>query len=305
MVADALHPEGVRRLERWARVSYLPDRAGLRAAGATADGLVVRLPITADELAAMPRLRAIVRCGAGIDGIPQDYTASRRIAVGNTPGANADAVAEYVFAALLQAARNLPAFTAAVRTGDWQARSTGREQSFEWRGRRLGIVGMGEIGQRVARIGHFGFGMQVQASVSTSRALPEHVQPVDIDMLCATSDALVLCCSLTPATRGLIDGRRLRSLPAGGVLVNVARGAVIDEDALLAFAADPRRSVALMLDVFHASPLPPDHPLAHAHLCWPTPHVAGITRDAELRMGAACDRILAQLLAPPVPVPAA
>ncbi len=298
-MADPLHADGLAALATWADAAYAPDRAGLATLGAAAEGLVVRGPVSAEALAAMPRLRAIVRCGAGIDGIPLDYAASRGITVTNTPGANADAVAEYVFAALLQAARDLSAYAAALRTGDWQRRGQAREHSFGLQGRRLGIVGLGEIGQRLARIGHFGFGMQVQATVTTPRALPEHVSAVDIDTLCATSDALVLCCSLTSTTRGLLGEQQLRRLPPHAVLVNVARAAVIDEAALLAFAADPQRRVALVLDVHYSSPLPADSPLNRAPLCWPTPHMAGITADAERRMGLASSQVLERLLGPP------
>lgn len=297
LVADPVHADGLAALRRWARVAYMPDRADLATPGAGADALVVRAPITEAVLDGMPRLRAIVRCGAGIDGIPQAYAAARNITVGNTPGANASAVAEYVFAALLQAARDLAAYAAALRAGDWQRRLQARERTFDLQGRRLGIVGMGEIGQRVAQAGHFGFGMQVRAAVTTPRPLPDHVQAMDIDTLCRESDALVLCCSLTDRTRGLIGERQLRSLPPHAVLVNVARAAVVDEAALMAFAADPARTAALVLDVHYSAPPPAGSPLHHAHLCWPTPHLAGMTADAERRMGLGTSTVLQRLLA--------
>lgn len=300
VVADPIHAQGLAALESWARVLYAPDRLELASLGADAEGLVVRAPIDTETLAAMPKLRAIVRCGAGVDGIPQAYAASRNITVSNTPGANADAVAEYVFAALLQANRGLAAYASALRSGDWQRRIQAREQTLDLHGRRLGIVGMGEIGQRVARIGHFGFGMQVRAAVTTPRPLPEHVRPMAINTLCEESDALVLCCSLTDQTRGLIGERQLRSLPAHAVLVNVARAAVIEESALLAFAADPDRTVALMLDVHYTSPPAVDSPLHHAHLCWQTPHLAGLTADAERSMGLGTSAMLKRLLGKPL-----
>lgn len=295
VVADPLHPDGLAALQIWSDVTYTPDRSRIGQA-TQAVALVVRSPISETALSAMPRLRAIVRCGAGTDGIPQGFTSERGIAVANTPGANAGAVAEYVFASLFQVAREVSTYAQALCSGDWLRRSQARHRSFELGGRRLGILGMGEIGQRLARQAHLGFGMQVSATVMTPRPLPDHVQTVDIDTLFRTSDVVVLCCSLNDVTRGVVGATQLRSLPQGAVLVNVARGAVIDEQALLAFAADPRRSAALVLDVHHYSPLPASHPLTQAHLCWLTPHMAGITADAERRMGLATERALARLL---------
>lgn len=296
-VADPLHDAGLQALRAWARVVYTPERQALDAA-LDAQGLVVRAPVSEAVLDLMPNLRMIVRCGAGIDGIPTAYAAQRGIVVANTPGANAEAVAEYVFASVLQVARDISGYADALRDGQWQQRGEARERSFELRGRRLGVLGMGAIGQRVAAIGQ-GFGMAVQATVTTARPLPDCVSSVDIETLFKTSDVLVLCASLTDATRGLVGEAHLLSMPARAVLVNVGRGALIDEAALLSFAANPQRNVALVLDVHHHSPLAAEHPLTHAHLCWPTPHLAGITADAERRMALATNQALAELLAPP------
>jgi len=181
--------------------------------------------------------------------------------------------------------------------GDWQGRTSARLQSFQLRGLRLGIIGMGAIGHRVARIGHFGFETSVQATVSSSRELPAHVQAVDLSTLCSTSDLLVVCTSLNDATRGLLGRKELALLPAGGVLVNVARGAVIDEEALVAFANDPERKTFLVLDVFHESPLDPRHSLVASNASLLTPHMAGITREAEREVGFASARVIQALLA--------
>jgi D-3-phosphoglycerate dehydrogenase len=199
-----------------------------------------------------------------------------------------------VFASVLEVLRDIAGFAKGMRAGDWQRRNQARTHSFELKGLRLGIVGMGAIGQRVAEIGHHGFGMPVQATLMTPRKLPDFVNVVDIDTLAKTSDVLVLCCSLNEATRGLIGAGQLNSMPTGAILVNVARGAVIDEAALLAFASNPDRTVALALDVHHTSPLPQDHPLTHAPLCWLTPHIAGITADSERQMGLMTHRVLNQ-----------
>jgi D-3-phosphoglycerate dehydrogenase len=296
LILDGIHAEGVEHLKTWAKPVYDPARAHWRSQAREAEGLIVRAPIGRQELEAMPALRAIVRCGAGTDGIPLDYAASRGIVVSNTPGANADSVAEYVFAALLQVARPLAPFDAALRSGDWERRSQARQGSFQLKGCRLGILGMGHIGERVARIGHAGFGMPVQATVATPRALPDHIRAVDLRTLCATSDCLAICCSLTDATRGLIGAPELGLLKPGGVLVNVARGAVIDEAALAAFAADTQRQTTLVLDVFHRAPLPEHHALAASADSLLTPHLAGITRDAEYQMGMACATVMQELL---------
>lgn len=293
VVADPVHAEGLAALQTWANVTYTPDRA-LIAQTPDAQALVVRAPVTEEVLRTMPLLKAIVRCGAGIDGIPKAYADAHHIKVMNTPGANADSVAEQVFASVLEVLRDIAGFAKGMRAGDWQRRNQARTHSFELKGRRLGVLGMGAIGHRVAEIGHHGFGMPVQATLMTPRKLPDFVNVVDIDTLAKTSDVLVLCCSLNEATRGLIGAAQLNSMPAGAILVNVARGAVIDEAALLAFASNPDRTVALALDVHHTSPLPQDHPLTHAPLCWLTPHIAGITADSERQMGLMTHRVLNQ-----------
>jgi D-3-phosphoglycerate dehydrogenase / 2-oxoglutarate reductase len=300
VVADPIHPDGVEALRELAEVAYLPQRQGL-AEETDAVILVVRAPVTEAVLARMPRLRAVIRCGAGIDGIPAAYAAARGIAVANTPGANANGVAEFVFAALMQVSRNVSGLAEAACRGDWLQRNAAREDTFELEGLRIGIVGMGSIGQRIAEIAHRGFGMTVRATVHTPRVLPAHVEPVDVDALFRTSDAVVLCCSLNDATRGMIGERHLRSLPDRAVLVNVARAAVIDRKALVDFALDAQRRVALVLDVHYDVPLPAGHPLCTAHRCWLTPHVAGMTADSERRMGLATARVAARWLteAPP------
>lgn len=296
VVADPVHADGLKALQFWADVTYTPDREQIGQIP-DAQALVVRAPVTAEVLCRMPHLKAIVRCGAGIDGIPKHYAEANGIQVMNTPGANSNTVAEYVFGSVLEVLRDIAGYNQGMRSGDWQRRNIARTHSFELKGRRLGIVGMGAIGQRVAEIGHYGFGMPIQATVMTPRTMPDYVSLVDIDTLAQTSDVLVLCSRLDEGTRGLVGSVQLNNMPAGSILVNVARGAVIDETALRAFAADSGRKVALVLDVHHTSPLPLDHPLMHAPLCWLTPHIAGITADSERQMGLMTHRVLAQFFA--------
>ena len=309
LVLDPIHESGLAALAAWADVVHDPERrqwrqpGGLDDAQRIATGLIVRGPVTADDLARLPNLRCIVRAGAGVDGIPLTVAQARGIEVTNTPGANADGVAEYVFAALLHAARALDRYDLAHAV--WRDRDDARERSFQLRGRRLGIVGMGEIGHRVARIGHFGFGMPVQAALATPRPLPAHVQAVDLATLCATSDVLVICCRLTAQTTGMIGARELALLPAGGLLVNVARGAVIDEQALLDFAASPLRQTALVLDVHHHSPLDAAHPLLRAPRTLLTPHFAALTAESERNVGRAAAASLRERLGPDARLPPA
>lgn len=295
-VLDPMHEEGLRLLKTWADLIYDPHRTGTRESRAKSHGLIVRGPISEHDLDAFPLLCAVVRSGSGVDGIPMGYTKKRAITVANTPGANADAVAEYVFAALLLIARQLPNYDAALRNGRWHDRALARDKSFELKARRIGILGMGEIGQRVARIAHAGFGATVQATITSPRPLPLFIKPVDLATLFESSDCVVVCCSLTQATQGLVGMEELASLKPGSVLINVGRGAVINEKALLAYATSPARQTTLVLDVFHQSPLPQDHGLNTATACLLTPHLAGLSTQAEIRMAMACATAIRRLL---------
>lgn len=303
LLTDPLHPEVHARLATWADVAQLPDGlsradsdAALREAMAWAEGLVVRRQLPADLFDRPKTLRAVMRQGVGLDFIPVERATAHGIPVGNTPAVNANAVAEYVFAALLAHSRQLAAFDARVRAGDWAARTGAGANTFELRGRTLGLVGYGAIGQRIAAIAQQGFGMALAVTTGTPSRLPAGTTAVALPELFAASDFVVIACPLTAQTRGMVDAAVLGRAKPGLVLVNVGRGPIVREDALAA-ALQAGHLAGAVLDVFETQPLPADSPLRQHPGVLLTPHLAGLTQEAERAMGLlAVDTLAAVLL---------
>ena len=303
LLTDPLHADASARLAGWAQVSQLPqgltreqsDQA-LREAAGRVHGIIVRRQLPADLFERPLSLRAVVRQGVGLDFIAVDRATAQRIPVGNTPGVNANAVAEYVFAALLAHSRQLAQFDASVRSGDWQVRGQAGARTFELRGRALGVIGFGAIGQRIGQIARQGFGMQVAACTTTPSRVPQGVAVLPLEALFAASDFIVVACPLTPATRGMVNARVLAHARPGAVLVNVGRGPVLVERDLAA-ALQAGALAGAVLDVFETQPLPADSALRRHPGVLLTPHLAGITREAERAMGLLAVDTLRALLA--------
>jgi D-3-phosphoglycerate dehydrogenase len=193
----------------------------------------------------------------------------------NTPGYADRTVAEHALALLLASTRRLPRLDREVRSGGW-----GRIQGIELTGKRLGVIGFGGIGRRMAELGR-GIGMDVVAWTRHPERYPEAGVPlVPLETLLETSQAVSIHVALGPDTEGLIDAAALARLPPGAILVNTARGAVVDEPALVAALASGRLGGA-GLDVFATEPLPPDHPLATLDRVVLSPHAAYATPEAS------------------------
>lgn len=260
---------------------------------ADVDAWIVRsaTQVTRRLIDAAPRLRWIARAGAGLDNIDVAAAKERGIAVLNVPGANSVAVAELVFALLLALFRQIPAADASMRAGAWEkARFKGREL----RGKTIGIVGLGKIGREVAaRARAFGMtclGHDPLVAGADARAMG--VEPMALDALLARSDVVTLHVPISPATRGMIGADRIARMPKGAVLVNAARGGLVDESALL----EALRSGALggaALDVFAEEP-PSDRALVALPNVVSTPHVGASTVEAQEAVG---DEIVRLLLA--------
>ena len=282
-----LHPDATAALQARARfrVASSPSAAAIMAEGLGADVLVVRAPIPPAYFAAAPGLRAAVRHGAGLDMIPMDAASAAGVLVANVPGANAVTVAEHAIFAAIAVLRRFREVDGALRGQGWEAGRAFADHGRELGGRVLGIVGFGQIGGAVARIAGQGFGMRVAAFTRRPDSLPAGVQAMALDDLVAACDVLVLCCPLTDATRGLISAARLGAMKPGAILVNVARGPVVDEGALVA-ALQSGHLGGAALDVFATQPLARDHPLLALPNVVLTPHMAGITEDSMARIGA-------------------
>ncbi len=291
LISEFMDAPAVDALRQRFDVRYAPDlverRDALLDAVREADGLIVRNRSRVDAalLGAAPRLRAVGRLGVGLDNIDLDGCAARGIAVVPAIGANARAVAEYVIGTLLALLRGAYFSTAAVAAGQWPRNAL--SQGLEAQDRTLGIVGFGGIGRLAARLAR-GLDMRV---VGCDAALPpDHpaweecgVAPLPLEALLAQADAVTLHLPLTPGTRGLLDAGRIARMRPGAVLVNTSRGGIVDE-AALADALRAGRLRGAALDVFDEEPLPAGGPLADAPNLILTPHIAGLTQEANTRV---------------------
>jgi (S)-sulfolactate dehydrogenase len=272
-------------------VRYEPDlvdrRADLLRTVAQADALIVRnrTRVDSEVLAAGPKLKAVGRLGVGLDNIDVSACRARGIHVLPATGANARAVAEYVVAAVLILTRRVYQDSAQVAAGAWPraALSNGREVNA----RTLGIVGFGGIGRLTARLAR-GLDMRVVAydpMLADDDAVWQEsgVAPADLASLLAQSDAVSLHIPLTDGTRNLFDATRIDAMKEGAVLVNTARGGIVDE-AAVAHALRAGKLGGAALDVFGDEPLPAGSPLADAPNLILTPHVAGLSEEANTRV---------------------
>ena len=272
------------------RPKLVDEPAALATAVIDADAWIVRnrTQVRGAPLAAARRLRVVGRLGVGLDNIDTEGCAARGIEVIPATGANAESVAEYVVTAALVLLRGAYFSTRAVEAGTWprQTLSQGREAA----GKVMGIVGFGSIGRLTARKAE-ALGMRVVTHdpvIASPGALP-------LEALLAHSDVVSLHIPLTDATRGLLDARRLALMKRDAVLVNTARGGIVDEAAVAAMLREGRLGGAA-LDVFEHEPLAAGSPLTGVPRLVLTPHIAGVTLEANERVSALiAERVAAAL----------
>jgi glyoxylate reductase len=265
-----------------------PAPADLHAACRDADGLLCLLTDRIDGklLEGAPRLRAVSVFAVGVDNVDLEAATARGIQVGHTPGVLTETTADLAFALLLAVARRVAEGDAAVRAGDWPTWEPGAFLGEEVHGATLGVVGAGRIGSAVARRGA-GFGMRVLE-------LRRSGGP-SLDELLAESDFVSLHVPLREETRGLIGEAELGRMKPTAVLVNTARGEIVDTDALVRALREGRIAGA-GLDVTDPEPLPADHPLLETRRALVTPHVGSASRRTrELMADMAVDNLLAAL----------
>lgn len=257
------------------------------------DGYVAGLDyITAEVLEQAPEsLKVISRYGAGVDRVDMDAAIKKGIQVTNTPGTNSVAVCELAFALMLCAARNVPKLHTAVEKGEWP-----RSQGIELRGKTLGIVGMGAIGKNLATRAK-AFGMNVNAYdpyFDEAFAKENGIGRMELDEVLTTSDFISLHVPLNDSTRHMIDAAKIAEMKDGAVIINTARGGIIDEQA----AADAIKSGklgGLGLDAFEQEPLI-NSPLKGLDKVIFTPHTGAHTAEAVSGMGSmAVDNVIAVL----------
>lgn len=249
---------------------------------AEADYAVTRgLRFPAEILAKAPRLKLIHQWGTGVDGIPLAAARARSIAVARSPGVNAPTVAEATLALMLATLRRLPQVHGALRSGQWEQPDLWRE-ARDLGGAAVGLVGMGAIGAEVAKR-LAGFGCDVTYTRASGPLPGTALRFEPLDELLAASDVVSLHLPLTNDTRGIIGEDALGRMKPGAVLINTARGGLVDEPALIS-ALESGQLSAAGLDVFATEPVAPGNPLLSMPQVVTLPHVAGRTLDNFDRM---------------------
>lgn len=297
VLTNPIHPAAQAVLERHAEVRVAPatDAQTLLRVAADADVIIVRAPLPTEALSGARRLRGAVRHGAGTDMIPIAEASRLGIAVANVPGANAVSVAEYVVGQIIGLTHRLRQVDATLRAEGWQKSRALADGSSEARDKTVGILGLGAIGLEVARICHEGLRMKVLATRRSAAPMPAFVSAASLEDLFATADIMVLACPLDDSTRGLVGRELLQRMKLGALLVNVSRGAVVDEAALIE-ALRTGRLAGAALDVYQEQPVPISSPLLFMPNVILSPHVAGITDDSMRRMGEGAVAQVLQLL---------
>jgi (S)-sulfolactate dehydrogenase len=299
LVSDDLSAEAVKILEKAGlevdvKVGLKPD--ALEAIIGDYDALAVRsaTKVTARLLEKAGRLRVIGRAGVGVDNVDIDAATRRGIVVMNTPGGSSTTVAELALAMALSLSRHVPAATASVKAGKWEKK---RFQGHELAGKTLGVVGIGNIGSVLV---DRALGLKMRAIaydpfISVDAAAKLGVELVALETLWREADVISLHVPLNDQTRGLVGAEVFGKMKKGAILVNCARGGLVDERALAEALASGQLGGAA-LDVFEQEPPPADHPLFRFEHFVCTPHLGASTEEAQIAVAVAIAEQLAAYL---------
>lgn len=241
---------------------------------------------------AAPSLRVISKHGSGTDTIDKTAALARGIEVRAAIGANAAAVAEQALALMLACAKSVVELNTRMHAGHWDKAT---HKSIELNGRTVGLVGLGAIGQRFARMCD-AMGMNVLGFDPFAKNMPDFIQQVDLDTIWRSSDVISLHCPITPENRGMVNAHTLAACKKGVILVNTARGGLVNEVDLLA-AVQSRQVFAAGLDSFAIEPMSSTHIFHNASQILLSPHIGGVTADAYINMGVGAARNVLDVLA--------
>jgi D-3-phosphoglycerate dehydrogenase len=303
--AADLAPEALALLQEYDVVfaGKTPQPADLIALAKQHDpvGIIVRYGgVTAEIMDAAPALKVISKHGTGTDTIDKAAAAARGIEVTAASGANAAAVAEHALALMLACAKSVVSLDARTHAGHWDKAT---HKSVELHGRTVGLVGLGAIGLRFAKMCD-AIGMRVIGFDPFATNLPDYIQVVPLETIWEASDVISLHCPLTPDNKQMLNADTLARCKPGVIIVNTARGGLIDEPALLAAVQSGRVSMA-GLDSFAVEPMTSPH-IFHGQSGFVlSPHIGGVTSTAYVNMGvAAASNTLAILARCRAPAPA-
>ncbi|MDM0012132.1 NAD(P)-dependent oxidoreductase [Variovorax sp. J22P168] len=241
--------------------------------------------VGAAAMDAAPALRVISKHGSGTDTIDKVAAGERGVEVVAAVGANAAAVAEQALALLLACAKSVVSLDARMHAGHWDKAT---HKSIELAGRTVGLIGLGAIGLRFARMAD-ALDMRVIGFDPYANNLPSYVSSVDLETIWRESDAISLHCPLTEGNRSLLNADTIAKCKRGVIVVNTARGGLVDEDALRAAVRSGQVSSA-GLDSFAVEPMTAGHPFQNERGLVLSPHIGGVTSDAYVNMGVAAAR---------------
>jgi glyoxylate reductase len=260
---------------------------------------LLTIPVTESILGQAPNLRVVSNMAVGVDNIDIQACTRRKIPVGNTPGVLTEATADLTMALLLSIARNLPQASLDARDGRWKTWSPAGWLGIELHSATIGIIGMGKIGQAVAKRAG-GFGMKVLFTDPDIKPEVDATQ-VPLDVLLKNSDFISLHAPLTEETRHMIDQRAISLMKTSAILINAARGPLVDTSAITD-ALTNHRIAGAALDVTDPEPLPASHPLFSLPNCLIVPHIGSATSQTRRKMAElACQNLLAGLQGQPLP----
>lgn len=242
------------------------------------DGLIVRCQLPQDIFDEAHQLKAVVRHGVGLDFIPVDAATKKGVPVANLPGSNTNAVVEYCLAAIFHFRRRLGLIDSELRGQGWVKARPLADPSTEVANTTLGIIGFGSIGSKLANAAT---GLQMQTIALTRRpeALPSGVRSATKTELFSQSDVIVVCCPLNEETRGLVDQNSVSIMKSNAILINIARGPVVDTQAIID-ALKAGKIAGAAMDVHDQQPLSGQEPVFDCPNLLLTPHIASITASS-------------------------
>ncbi len=238
--------------------------------------------VTKEAMEAAPALQVISKHGSGTDTIDKEAAAARGVQVAAAVGANAAAVAEQALTLMLACAKSVVHLNERMHAGHWDKAT---HKSLELEGRTVGVIGLGAIGLRFAQMVH-AMGMSVLAYDPFAKNIPSYIQSVDLNAIWRDSDVISLHCPLTKDNAKMVSAQVLASCKRGVILVNTARGGLIDESALLQAVRDGQ-VMGAGLDTFAVEPMTVPHVFQGEPGFVLSPHIGGVTRDAYVKMGVA------------------
>lgn len=284
LLTNPIHPLAQERLGQVVDMVVSPDTSAstLKSLVTDCDAMMVRCHLPQDIFDGAKRLKYVVRHGVGLDMVPMAAATQKGIVVANLPGSNTQAVVEYALAAMFALRRNVVGINDVLRRQGWDAAKPLSDDCVELGGSVLGIVGFGSIGQRLAKIAH-ALGMPVVAHTRRPETVSSCAQAIDLPQLMRVSDFIVLACPHTEQTHHLINAQLLAQVKPSALLINVARGPVVDTPALVA-ALNQQRLAGAALDVHEYGPLTGHEEIFHCPNVLLTPHLAGNTATALSKM---------------------